>query len=139
MSQFADNIFYKIIQGDMPAFKVYEDENFVVILDRFPTNLGQCLIIPKTPATDIFDLDDQTAKQIFPLAKRIAAALKAATGCDGVNILQNNGPAADQTVFYFHLHIIPHFKDDDVHFSKIQKNFPDEDFLTMAASVTSKL
>ena len=85
-----------------------------MILDKFPANPGHCLILPKTPARDIFDLDENTAAKLYPLAKRIAAAIKTATGCDGVNILQNSGSAAGQVIFYFHLHIIPRFEADSI-------------------------
>ena len=114
MSDFTDNLFYKIIQGEMPSHKIYEDNDFYVILDKFPANPGHCLILPKTAAKDVFDLDEKTASKLYPLAKRLANAVKAATGCDGINILQNNGAAAGQVIFYFHLHVIPRFANDGV-------------------------
>ena len=117
MSNIQGSVFYKIINGELECFKIYEDADFLVILDRFPAQSeafgGHCLILPKIPAKDIFDLSDASAKGLYPLAKKIATAIKKATKCEGVNIIQNNGAAAGQVVFYFHLHIVPRFKNDD--------------------------
>jgi len=132
MSDFSDNIFYKIVHGEAPAYKIYEDEDFVVIMDLYPANLGHCLILPKIPSVDIFDLNEKSAKGLYPLAKKVAAAVKDATGCDGVNIMQNNGRAAGQVIFYFHLHIIPRYSEDDIRFSTTQKSYDNAKFEEMA-------
>ena len=132
MKDFSDNIFYKIIHGELPAHRVYEDENFLVILDRYPVNFGHCLVLPKAPAADIFDLGDGAAARLYPLAKKVAMALKAATGCDGVNIMQNNGSAAGQVIFYFHLHIIPRYADDGIRFFAGQKDYDSTKFEEIA-------
>ncbi|MCL2353941.1 MAG: HIT family protein [Defluviitaleaceae bacterium] len=140
MSNLKDTIFYKIIQGQLPCHKVYEDDDFLVILDIFPANLGHCLIIPKTPAKDIFDIDAGTASKLYPLATRIAKAVKNATGCDGVNILQNNQAAAGQVIFYFHLHVIPRFEGDGLtNFHSVQNNHENQEFAQMADSLRSNL
>ncbi len=102
-----DCIFCKIIKGDIPSFTIYEDELYKVILDRFPTSPGHALILSKCHHVDIFDMPDEIAVGIYPLAKRMAELLKAATGADGINIIQNNGEASGQAVFHFHLHLIP--------------------------------
>lgn len=134
MDTLAGSIFYKIIQGDMPSHKVYEDEDFLVILDIFPTNLGHCLVLPKVPAKDIFGLDEKTAEKLYPLAKKLALAVKKATACDGINILQNNGKAAGQVVFYFHLHVMPRFYNEGA-----KNQFTDEKFAEMAAKIAENL
>ena len=139
MSDFSDNIFYKIIHGEAPAYKIYEDEDFLVIMDIYPANLGHCLILPKIPAVDIFDLNEKSAAGLYPLAKKIAAAVKDATGCDGVNIMQNNGRAAGQVVFYFHLHIVPRFNEDDVRISAKQKSYDGAQFEEMAEKLKKGL
>lgn len=112
----SDCIFCKLANGDIPTNTVYEDDDFRVILDAAPANLGHCLVLPKNHAANIFELDSELCGKAFKLAAKIAKAVKAATNCDGVNILQNNGDAAGQTVFHFHIHIIPRFAADDVKF-----------------------
>lgn len=107
-------IFCKIANGDIPTNTIYEDNDFRVILDAAPANLGHCLVLPKNHAADVFEIDSEILGRGFALAQKIAKAVKKATGCDGVNILQNNGKAAGQTVFHFHIHIIPRLKNDDV-------------------------
>lgn len=109
-----DCLFCKILNGDIPSTIVYEDEAFQAILDVSPAARGHVLILPKNHAADLFELPEEDASKIMILAKKIAGALKAAYHCDGINILQNNGEAAGQTVFHFHLHVIPRFKDDAV-------------------------
>lgn len=107
-------IFCKIIKGDIPSFTVYEDETFKVILDRFPAAPGHMLIIPKEHYADMFELPDEVAARLYPLAKKLAAKVKAVTGAEGINIVQNNGEAAGQSVYHFHLHIVPRKTDDGI-------------------------
>jgi len=134
-----ETVFYKIIQGEMPCHKVYEDDTFLVILDIFPANLGHCLILPKTPAQDIFELDDKTAAGLVPLAKRVAAAVMAATGSDGVNIIQNNGAASGQVIFYYHMHVVPRYHDDKVQISHGSPKHSHDEFADMAVKVQGRL
>ena len=136
MSDLKSTIFYKIIQNEMPSHKIYEDDDFLVILDIYPANLGHCLILPKIPAKDIFDLNEKSAAGLYPLAKKVAAAVTTATGCDGVNIVQNNGKAAGQVVFYFHLHIVPRYFEDGVTIKHAgQKDFTADMFKDIAAKI----
>jgi histidine triad (HIT) family protein len=107
-------IFCKIVDGQIPSFTIYEDEMYKVILDRFPAAPGHALILPKCHYQDIFDMPDAAAREIYPLAKKIAELLKKATGADGINIVQNNGEASGQAVFHFHLHLIPRKYGDGV-------------------------
>ena len=140
MSELNNTIFAKIIRNELPSFKIYEDEDFLVILDKFPAHLGHCLILPKVPAKDIFDLDERMAMGLYPLAKRVACAVKKATGCDGINILQNNGEDAGQVVFYFHLHVMPRFKDDGLmKHGSLQKSYTDEQFENMVTEIKGVL
>lgn len=106
-------IFCKLANGDIPTATVYEDEYLRAIMDAAPANKGHIIILPKSHAADIYELEDEYVSRAFVMAKKLAVALKKLTGCDGVNILQNNGGAAGQTVFHFHVHVIPRFKDDD--------------------------
>lgn len=110
----ADCIFCKIANGDIPSTTLYEDDSFRVIFDIAPASFGHAIILPKNHAKDIYELSEEDATKIFPVAQKVAKALKTATNCDGINILQNNGEAAGQSVFHLHVHIIPRYKDDTV-------------------------
>lgn len=110
----ADCIFCKIANGEIPSTTLYEDDDFRVIFDISPASKGHVLILPKEHADNVFDLPEETASKIFVLAKKVAAAVKAALSCDGINILQNNGEAAGQSVFHLHMHVIPRYQGDTV-------------------------
>ena len=109
-----DCIFCKLANGVFPTNVVYEDEDFTVILDAAPAAKGHSLIIPKQHSDCIYDLPEETAAKVMPLAKKIALAMKKTFDCDGVNIQQNNEPAAGQSVFHFHTHVIPRKKGDGI-------------------------
>lgn len=109
-----DCIFCKLANGELPTHTVYEDEDFRVIFDLSPATRGHALVIPKVHYSNIFDLDEQVAAKAFVLAKKIATAMKEALKCDGFNIIQNNGEIAGQTIFHFHLHLIPRYKNDNM-------------------------
>ncbi len=102
-------IFCKIANGEIPSSTIYEDEDFRVILDLGPASRGHALILPKNHYQDVCALDDAVAAKALPLAAKIGAAMKEALGCSGFNIVQNNGRSAGQTVFHFHVHIIPRY------------------------------
>ena len=103
-------IFCKIANGEIPAATLYEDENFRVILDLGPASKGHALILPKSHAANIYELSDEMAAKAMILAKKMATAMTAALKCDGFNIVQNNHEIAGQTVFHFHMHLIPRYK-----------------------------
>lgn len=107
-----DCIFCKIAAGDIPSNTVYEDEHFRVILDLNPASKGHALVLPKNHADDIFDLSEEDRASVLSVAARVAAAMKKALCCSGINIVQNNGESAGQTVKHFHLHIIPRYDGD---------------------------
>lgn len=107
-----DCIFCKIANGEIPSSTIYEDEDFRVFLDLNPAARGHALIVPKEHYADLFELDEEMAEKAFVLAKRLAGKMKAALDCDGFNLIQNNGEAAGQTVFHFHLHLIPRYQGD---------------------------
>ena len=109
-----DCIFCKLANGVFETNTLYEDDDFRVIFDASPATKGHVLILPKEHAANVFELSEETASKVFVLAKKIATVLKEVTGCEGVNILQNNGEIAGQTVFHFHMHLIPRYKDDKV-------------------------
>lgn len=107
-------IFCKIANGEIPSATLYEDEEFRVILDLGPASRGHALILPKKHAANLFELPDETAEKVMVLAKKIAGRLKEGLGADGINLVQNNGEAAGQTVFHFHMHLIPRYEGDSV-------------------------
>lgn len=115
-------IFCNIVRGELPADIIYEDDKFIAILDKFPANHGHTLIIPKVHAENLYDLPDEYASEIMPLAGKIARALKKELSLEGLNILQNNGKIAGQTVFHYHMHIIPRYDPDkmDIKWSTIE-------------------
>ena len=108
-----DCIFCLIANGEIPSNTVYEDEDFRAILDLSPAQKGHTLLLPKEHYADLFEMPAELAARVLPVAKKIAAAVKEATGADGVNLVQNNGEAAGQTVRHFHLHIIPRLAGDN--------------------------
>ncbi len=109
----ADCIFCKIAAGEIPAATLYEDEDFRVILDLGPASKGHALVLPKAHYADIFEVPEDVLGKAFAVAKKAAAAIKEGLGADGINIVQNNGLAAGQTVFHFHIHLIPRYEGEN--------------------------
>lgn len=107
-----DCIFCRIANGEIPSKTLYEDEAFRVILDMGPATRGHALILPKEHAADLYELPEETAAKTMVLAKKIALTMREKLRCDGLNLVQNNGETAGQTVSHFHLHLIPRYVDD---------------------------
>ncbi|MBS5794194.1 MAG: HIT family protein [Clostridiales bacterium] len=107
-------IFCKILNGDIPSNKVFENDNFIAILDAFPANEGHTLVIPKKHFENIFEIDEEVLKEGYAIAKRIASSIKKSLNIENINILQNNGVLAGQTVNHFHIHVIPRLENDTV-------------------------
>lgn len=105
-------IFCKIANGEIPSKTLYEDEEFRVILDLGPATKGHALILPKNHYKDLYELPDETAQGVITLAKKMALLMTKRLSCDGFNLVQNNGEAAGQTVFHFHMHLIPRYCND---------------------------
>lgn len=108
-------IFCKIANGDIPSKAIYEDDDFKVILDLGPATKGHALILPKSHAANLFELPDDTAAKALVLAKKLGKQMVDNLKADGMNLVQNNGEAAGQTVNHFHLHLIPRYTDDGQH------------------------
>lgn len=109
-----DCIFCKIANGVFGSATVYEDDDFRAVLDIAPAAKGHVLILPKKHMANLFEIDADVAAKALGVASRIAAAQKKALGCDGINLLQNNGEAAGQSVFHLHIHLIPRYNGDEV-------------------------
>ena len=109
-------VFCNLANGIWDSATLYEDENFRVILDLGPASKGHALILPKAHYANIYEIPEELAAKAIVLAKKMAGIMTEALGCDGFNIVQNNGEAAGQTVFHFHMHLIPRYNGDDAGF-----------------------
>lgn len=103
-------IFCKIAAGEIPSKTIYEDDRFRVIMDLGAASEGHALILPKDHYANLMELDEETASSVLPLAGKISRAMMKSLDCDGLNLVQNNGEEAGQTVMHFHLHMIPRYK-----------------------------
>ena len=108
-------IFCKIAAGEIPSQTVYEDDDFRAILDLGPATDGHTLILPKDHAANLFELPEDIAAKLTPLAAKLGKQLVDKLGADGLNVIQNNGEVAGQTVMHYHLHLIPRYKNDGQH------------------------
>ena len=135
----ADCIFCKLANGEIPTTTLYEDEDVRVIFDISPATKGHALVIPKKHAANVFEISEEGLAKAHIVAKKIATILKEETGCEGINILQNNGEAAGQTIFHLHIHIIPRYKGDvaNIKWDHIE---PDSEYLEkLAQTVQEKM
>jgi histidine triad (HIT) family protein len=127
-----DCIFCKIIKGEIPSFKIYEDNKVFAFLDIAPVNKGHVLVLPKNHSIDFSDMADEDIKAVFVAAKKIANAVMKATGAQGYNLGMNNKKAAGQLVMHSHLHIIPRFNEDGL------KHWPGKKYAEGEAEKTKK-
>ena len=132
-------IFCKIANGEIPSATLYEDEDFRVILDLGPASKGHALILPKAHAANIYELPDETAGKAMILAKHMATRLRDGLHCDGFNIVQNNGEIAGQTVFHFHMHVIPRYENGPSIVSWTPGNATPEELVQTAEQIKSGL
>lgn len=109
MAYDSGNIFARILRGEIPAYRVHEDEHTVAFLDLMPQADGHTLVVPRADAENLFDLDPDMAAAVIRTGQRVARAQMRAFRADGVTLMQFSGPAAGQTVFHFHLHVIPRY------------------------------
>ncbi|HCT92002.1 MAG TPA: HIT family protein [Lachnospiraceae bacterium] len=119
-------IFCKLANGIFDSATLYEDDLFRVILDLGPASKGHALILPKEHYANIYELPEELAMKAMALAKRMACVMTRALACDGFNLVQNNGEAAGQTVFHFHMHLIPRYKGDQAGFGWNDGTLTDE-------------
>lgn len=108
----ANCIFCKIANGEVPSKTLYEDDNFRVILDLGPATKGHALILPKEHYPNLYDLPEELAGEVMKVAKKEMVRMTERLGCEGFNLIQNNGDMAGQTVFHFHMHMIPRYQAD---------------------------
>jgi len=134
-----DCIFCKIIAGEIPSATIYEDEDFKVIMDISPAAKGHAIILPKRHFADLYELDEITSLKALAVARKVATAIKAEFRCDGLNLLQNNGEAAGQTVFHFHIHLIPRYRKDQVKMSWIQGEYKEGEMASIAQAISKRI
>ena len=134
-----DCIFCKIVAGEIPSATIYENEEFKVILDRFPANEGHVLILVKEHVPNIFELDPDQAGRLFKLATQIAKIMQKTLGFEHMNVMQNNGTVAGQSVFHFHMHLIPRYENDGITISYAPRDLTDEQIETMRKRIADAL
>ncbi|MCI9255467.1 MAG: HIT family protein [Lachnospiraceae bacterium] len=129
-------IFCKIANGEIPSKTLYEDDKFRVILDLGPASKGHALILPKEHYADLYELPEETAGEVMKLAKKMATQMTQRLGCEGFNLVQNNGELAGQTVFHFHMHLIPRYRDDGQKIGWKPQEATQEELETIRAQIT---
>lgn len=134
-----DDIFEKIIRGDIPAAKVYEDEKTLAFLDIKPVHKGHVLVIPKTKYRNLLDLPPLDLKAMVETAQKIAVALKKVLGADGINLTMNNEEAAGQEIFHAHLHVIPRYSDDNAFQKPTHESYEEGEIETYANKIRASL
>ncbi len=139
MSGYHDNIFTKIIDGEIPCHKVYEDEHVLAFLDVGPLSQGHTLVIPKERKASLDELSDEASAAIGRVLPRLCRAVMQATGTDAYNVLQNNGSAAHQAVFHVHFHIIPKFSDAGLQMSWAGGTLGDDDATRLVGQMRASL
>ncbi|MFD2508371.1 HIT family protein [Halalkalibacter alkalisediminis] len=133
-------VFCKIVNGEIPASKIYEDEHVLAFLDISQVTKGHTLVIPKNHHTDLFDLPQETSKHIYSVVPKLASAIKQTYNAEGLNMVNNNGEVAGQTVFHYHVHLIPRYGKGDG-FGAVWKDhsaeYKGEDLKQMATKITA--
>lgn len=132
-------IFCKLASGEFKSATVYEDDLFRAILDISPAAKGHTLLIPKRHMSDLSELDGEELTVALSLVKKIAAAVQKTMHCDGINILQNNGTAAGQSVFHLHFHIIPRYEGDNIIIPWKQLSYKDNEAELLATQIASSI
>ncbi len=138
----SDCLFCKIIDGQIPSLKVYEDEHVFAFMDIMPLTKGHTLLIPKTHCKDLFEMPEDVARNLYAAAPKVANAIKAAFNPVGMNTINNNGAAAGQSVFHYHLHLVPRYDETDglnVEWNSRQDEFPSELLTTLADQIKENL
>lgn len=130
-----DCIFCKIANGEIASKTLYEDEDFRVILDLGPATKGHALVIPKEHADNLFELPEETASKVLVVAKNVATHMADKLHCDGMNLVQNNGKAAGQTVSHFHVHMIPRYENDGLQINWVPGEITQEELETVRREI----
>ena len=116
-----EDIFTKIINNELPSYKIYEDDNFIAILDIFPRTLGHFLVIPKKKSTNLFDIDEKNLTKLIVVARKLALKITKKLGVEGFTLVMNNGKTSNQLVPYTHVHIVPSDQNLEIPFKELHK------------------
>ena len=133
-----DCIFCRLANGDIPTNALYEDDIVKAIFDLSPASMGHIIILTKEHFNDLYSIDEETAAHVFKVATKLAKAIKESLNCDGMNILQNNEEIAGQTVFHFHMHIIPRYLGDNVKFSWNQGKISEDEIKDLKKKIQNR-
>lgn len=134
-----DCLFCRIVAGEINAEKVFENDRVIAFMDIGPVNHGHVLVAPKAHSTDIFDIPADTAKEVMHVAQRIAIAVKEVFSCPGLMLFQANGRDGEQTVFHFHMHVVPRYKNDGAGLIWPRKQPQAEELALHAATIADRL
>lgn len=129
-------LFCKIIAGEIPSSKVYEDEKCYAFLDLHPVNIGHTLLVPKEHSTNLYDTSDENLAHLAPIMKKLAIAVKSAVGAGGINIEMNNDPVAGQLIFHTHIHIVPRFTGDGFTHWKGSRGYNEDEMQEVAGKIS---
>ena len=132
-------IFCKILRNEIPSSTVYEDDKFRAIMDISPVAKGHVILLAKEHAANLLEADDELLAAALPAAKKVATAVKKTVGCDGINILQNNGEEAGQTIFHLHIHVIPRNKEDGVKLPPPMATYADGEAADLAKKMAENI
>ena len=133
-----DCLFCKIISGEIPSTKVYEDEQCYAFLDINPVNIGHTLLVPKTHSENLYTVADEDIAHMAVVLKKLSIAIKKAVGADGINIEMNNEPVAGQLIFHTHLHIVPRFEDDGFTHWRGARGYNDGEMQEVAEKISTQ-
>lgn len=132
-------IFCKIVNGEIPSYKIYEDDNFLAFLDISQTTKGHTLVVPKKHFDNLLTMDSDVLEMMLPLVKKLALSIKEATNALGFNILNNCGEIAGQSVMHFHIHIIPRYENDKFNINFSSNSLTNEEFIEICSQIKNKL
>ena len=132
-------IFCKIIKKQIVSYIIYEDEDFQVILDNSPATKGHAILLTKKHFKNLFEMDEEIAANLFPVVLKVSNMMKDELNCSGFNLVQNNGKDAGQTVFHFHLHLIPRYVNDEVDFRWKTTEYEDGEAASIAKKISNKI
>ena len=134
-----DCIFCKIANGEIPSKTIFENDKFRVFFDLGPATKGHALLVPKEHFDNLYAMDDEFGREIIPTAKKVATVMKDVLAADGFNLVQNNGEEAGQSVFHFHMHLIPRYKNDHAMVLWKPGKTDEAELESMAVSIAEKL
>ncbi|HEY8395875.1 MAG TPA: HIT family protein [Bacilli bacterium] len=130
-------VFCKIVNGEIPAYKVYEDNDFLAFLDISQATFGHTLVVPKKHYDNIFALEEEKAAEMMKVVLKLSKKLKSALGIDALNVLNNNGPLAGQSVNHVHIHLIPRYQNDGVIMKFPENKLTEEEFKKLLSKINS--